>query len=89
MKGFSVYSLFEIYCKSPLGKKVLKEWFLTPSFDIVVIQERLQAVEILRSLSNQEAKSLSVSFSRVNEFEQLINRLTFSSGKYEYWNKLV
>jgi DNA mismatch repair protein MSH5 len=35
------------HCTSPMGKHLLKQWFLRPSYDLETISERAEAVEIL------------------------------------------
>ncbi len=39
-EGYSVYMLFEKYAKTNLGKKKLKNWFLTPTYDLNIITKR-------------------------------------------------
>ena len=57
-EGFSVFGLMN-KCVSPMGKRLLKLWFLRPIINLEVIQERQTAIG--NFLSSQEVmKALQV-----------------------------
>jgi DNA mismatch repair protein MSH5 len=53
-EGFSIYGLFHYLAKTPQGRQRLRGYFLRPSKDIEVINERLDAVTALLLPTNAE-----------------------------------
>lgn len=39
-EGFSLFKCFEKLCKTYIGKTLLKNWFLSPTYDINVLKYR-------------------------------------------------
>lgn len=54
-EGLSVYGLFHQLARTPQGRFLLRQHFLRPSFNIDVINERLDAVSILVRAENASA----------------------------------
>ncbi|KAK4560402.1 hypothetical protein LTR86_005598 [Recurvomyces mirabilis] len=46
-EGFSVYGLFHQQAKTAQGRALLRQYFLRPSLNIAVINERLQTISVL------------------------------------------
>jgi len=42
--GFSLYNFMKAYCATPGGRKMMKEWFMTPSRNLHLIRTRQQSV---------------------------------------------
>jgi DNA mismatch repair protein MSH5 len=53
-EGFSIYGLFHYLAKTPQGRQRLRAYFLRPSKDIEVINERLDTVAVLLLPGNAE-----------------------------------
>ncbi|TIA61527.1 hypothetical protein D6C77_03421 [Aureobasidium pullulans] len=53
-EGFSVYGLFHSLARTPQGKFLLRQYFLRPSINPEVINERLDAVSFLLRAENTE-----------------------------------
>lgn len=54
-EGLSVYGLFHRLAKTPQGRFLLRQYFLRPSLNINVINERLDAVSVLSRTENTSA----------------------------------
>ncbi|KAF2722777.1 hypothetical protein K431DRAFT_221307 [Polychaeton citri CBS 116435] len=53
-EGLSIYSLFHDSARTTQGRRLLRQYFLRPSTNLVVINERLNAIGILLHQSNTE-----------------------------------
>ena len=46
--------MFEKFVHSSVGKKKLKKWFLTPTYDILILQKRLDGIRFLEKNFSRE-----------------------------------
>ncbi|KAI5203627.1 hypothetical protein E4T39_04014 [Aureobasidium subglaciale] len=53
-EGFSVYGLFHNLARTPQGKILLRQYFLRPSTNLEVIDERLDTISVLLCTENTE-----------------------------------
>lgn len=51
-EGLSVYGLFHRLARTPQGKFLLRQWFLRPSLNIDMVNERLDAVSTFARAEN-------------------------------------
>ncbi|AAX18113.1 DNA mismatch repair protein MutS [Borrelia turicatae] len=72
----SCYSLYSVLndCKTPMGKRLLREYILNPLLDIVAINNRLDHVEFLNNNINLSMKLRDI-LSNVWDIERIISRL--------------
>ncbi|UPA12439.1 DNA mismatch repair protein MutS [Borrelia venezuelensis] len=72
----SCYSLYSVLndCKTPMGKRLLREYILNPLLDIVAINNRLDHVEFLNNNINLSMKLRNI-LSNVWDIERIISRL--------------
>lgn len=72
----SCYSLYSVLndCKTPMGKRLLREYILNPLLDIVAINNRLDHVEFLNNNINLSMKLRDI-LSNVWDIERVISRL--------------
>lgn len=59
-EGLSVYGLFHHLARTPQGKYLLKQYFLRPSLNIKVINERLETISVFTRPDNAEPLELLV-----------------------------
>ncbi len=62
------------YCRSPMGKRLIKQWISRPLLDLEAINLRLAAVEVFFENGIQRA-AFRQSISRLGDVERLINRV--------------
>ena len=86
-EGLSLYGLFEARCVTALGKRLLRQWMLTPFADPRSIQGRHASIEVLlntsqvaggrhyRGLAPDEIESLGSLLSRVRNHSEVLARL--------------
>ncbi|AAX17294.1 DNA mismatch repair protein MutS [Borrelia hermsii] len=70
------YSLYSVLndCKTPMGKRLLREYILNPLLDIAAINNRLDHVEFLNNNVNLSIKLREI-LSNVWDIERIISRL--------------
>ncbi|AHH03810.1 DNA mismatch repair protein mutS [Borrelia nietonii YOR] len=70
------YSLYSVLndCKTPMGKRLLREYILNPLLDIAAINNRLAHVEFLNNNVNLSIKLREI-LSNVWDIERIISRL--------------
>lgn len=54
-EGLSLYGLFYRFAKTPQGKHLLRQYFLMPSLNLDIINQRLDAISTLTCPENAEA----------------------------------
>lgn len=57
-EGLSVFGLFQHHARTPQGRRLLRQYFLRPSMNIAVINERLDTISVLLRPDNTEAARL-------------------------------
>ncbi|WP_421622499.1 DNA mismatch repair protein MutS [Borrelia sp. MN22-0132] len=72
----SRYSLYSVLndCKTPMGKRLLREYILNPLLDIVAINNRLAHVEFFNNNINLSIKLRDI-LSNIWDIERIISRL--------------
>ena len=75
-EGLSVYGLFHQFARTPQGKHRLRQYFLRPSLDLDVLNERHDAVSIFLQASNEIYLSEIVkSFKSIKNMKQVVTNL--------------
>ena len=59
-EGLSVYGLFHHFARTPQGKHLLRQYFLRPSLDIAVINERLDSASTFLRPDNNNPMDIIV-----------------------------
>jgi len=54
-EGLSVFGLFQHHARTPQGRSLLRQYFLRPSMNIAIINERLDTISVLLRPDNTEA----------------------------------
>lgn len=74
-------SLFGVLnrCRTPMGKRTLREWILRPLLDLDAIRARQDAVEWLKDNAKIRAR-LTDSLQRCRDLERIIGRLSLNLG---------
>ncbi|KAF8244532.1 hypothetical protein K440DRAFT_513134, partial [Wilcoxina mikolae CBS 423.85] len=91
-EGLSLFGILNLTC-SPLGHRMLKQWFLRPSLSIDVIHERQESVAILLRDDNAHVLSnLGKSLKRVKNIPKILGQLKRGKGGGQRggeWNSLL
>lgn len=75
-EGLSVYGLFQHLARTPQGKHILRQYFLRPSLDMNIINERLNTASIfLRPDNGGPLKSLVKSLGQVKNMKTVVIHL--------------
>ena len=97
-EGLSVYGLFHHLAKTPQGRYLLRQYFLRPSLDLNVINQRLETASVfLRSENHGPMNSIVKSLGRIKNMRTVMihlrkgisNGLSKSGGiKSGIWSSL-
>ncbi|TKX25294.1 MutS domain V-containing protein 1 [Elsinoe australis] len=81
-EGLSIYGLFQHFARTPQGKSLLRQYFLRPSINIDVINERLDTITLFTAPANQPLMDKMVSHLKVvkNMRTVMINLRKGNSG---------
>ena len=81
-EGLSVYGLFHHLARTPQGKRLLRQYFLQPTLDLVVIEERLESVAVFSQPDNDPSiRNVVKSLSSIKDIRTvMINLRKGSSG---------
>ncbi|KAL9011247.1 MAG: hypothetical protein Q9173_003891 [Seirophora scorigena] len=82
-EGLSVYGLFHHFARTPQGKNLLRQYFLRPSVDINVINERLDTSSVfLRPENTRLLDSMTKSLGQIKNMRTVVIHLRkgISSG---------
>ncbi|KAL8944068.1 MAG: hypothetical protein Q9216_000659 [Gyalolechia sp. 2 TL-2023] len=75
-EGLSVYGLFHHLARTPQGKYLLRQYFLRPSLDIGIINERLDAVAtFLRADNGRLMESITKSLGQIKNIRTVVIHL--------------
>ena len=75
-EGLSVYGLFHHLARTPQGKRLLRQYFLRPSLDVAVINERLDTVGIfLRPDNHGPMSSIVKSLAQIKSMRTVMVHL--------------
>lgn len=75
-EGLSVYGLFHHLARTPQGKYLLRQYFLRPSLDIAVINERLNTATVfLRPDNSSPLESLIKSLKQIKNMKTVLIHL--------------
>ncbi|KAL8961011.1 MAG: hypothetical protein Q9193_002376 [Seirophora villosa] len=75
-EGLSVYGLFHHFARTPQGKNLLRQYFLRPSADIDVINERLDASSVfLRPDNTRLLDSMTKSLGQIKNMRTVVIHL--------------
>lgn len=75
-EGLSVYGLFQRLTRTPQGKALLRQYFLRPSLEIDVINERLDTTNVfLRPDNDGSLKSITNSLGKIKNMKTVVIHL--------------
>jgi len=75
-EGLSVYGLFHHLARTPQGKSLLRQYFLRPSLDVAVINERLDtASTFLRPDNNSPLNTIVKSLAQIKNMRTIMVHL--------------
>ncbi|KAG9520158.1 hypothetical protein KCU93_g7807, partial [Aureobasidium melanogenum] len=75
-EGFSVYGLFHSLARTPQGKLLLRQYFLRPSINMDVINERLDTVTfLLRAENSEQMETLIKNLSKIKNMRTVMIKL--------------
>lgn len=75
-EGLSVYGLFQRLARTPQGKALLRQYFLRPSLQIGVINERLDSTTVfLRPDNDESLKSITNSLGKIKNMKTVLIHL--------------
>lgn len=75
-EGLSVYGLFHHLARTPQGKYLLRQYFLRPSLDIEIINDRLDTAAIfLRPENNGMMDSITKSLGQIKNMRTVVIHL--------------
>lgn len=75
-EGLSVYGLFHHLARTPQGKYLLRQYFLRPSMNRTVIEERLDTISVLLRPDNDgPMESLNKSLGQIKNMRQIMVNL--------------
>lgn len=83
-EGLSVYGLFQHLARTPQGKALLRQYFLRPSLEINVINERLDSTTVfLRPDNDESLRSITNSLGKIKNMKTALIHLRkgVSNGK--------
>ena len=94
-ESLSVYGLFQHLARTPQGKQLLRQCFLRPSLEPIIITERLDTASVfLRPVNNSAMNSIVKSLGRVNNMRTTMVQLKkgvnngLSGIKNSIWSNL-
>lgn len=75
-EGLSVYGLFHHLARTPQGKYLLRQYFLRPSLDLDVINQRLETASVfLRPDNNSPMIGIVKSLGQIKNMRTVLTRL--------------
>ncbi|KAG9944714.1 hypothetical protein KCU85_g7785, partial [Aureobasidium melanogenum] len=75
-EGFSVYGLFHTLARTPQGKLLLRQYFLRPSINMDVINERLDTISfLLRAENSEQMETLIKNLSKIKNMRTVMIKL--------------
>lgn len=75
-EGLSVYGLFQRLARTPQGKALLRQYFLRPSLEINVINERLDTTTVfLRPDNDESLRSMINSLGKIKNMKTILIHL--------------
>ena len=87
-EGLSLFSYMN-RCATPMGRLVLREWFMMTNSDMKVIQERLDTVEkFIQPSSRAFVDELTKKIHKLPEIRQIVVRLRKGTMHKNHWTRL-
>ncbi|KAI5240609.1 hypothetical protein E4T42_08313 [Aureobasidium subglaciale] len=75
-EGFSVYGLFHNLARTPQGRVLLRQYFLRPSTNLEVINERLDTINfLLRTENTEQTEALTKNLSKIKNMRTVMINL--------------
>lgn len=75
-EGLSIYGLFQRLARTPQGKALLRQYFLRPSLNLDVINERLDSIAVFVRPDNDEClKSITNSLGKIKNMKTVLIHL--------------
>lgn len=76
-ESLSVYGLFHHLARTSQGKFILRQYFLRPSMNVAVINERLQTISVLLRPENASVlENISKNLANIKNLRQVMVQLT-------------
>ncbi|GJN92911.1 hypothetical protein Rhopal_005953-T1 [Rhodotorula paludigena] len=87
-EGLSLFGIVN-HTRSPLGKALLRQWFIRPSLELDVIELRLDAVECFKRETNQApVDAMRSHIKLVKNTPRLLKTLSGGNGSINDWQSL-
>jgi DNA mismatch repair protein MSH5 len=77
-------------CRTSIGKKILRKWFLRPLVHGNMIKERQDTIEFfLRAANNDLVAALTNNLRRIKDLQRILGRIRTSSSSVTDWCLLM
>jgi DNA mismatch repair protein MSH5 len=87
-EGLSLFGIMN-YCKSPGGKKLLRNWFMRPPIDIQIIHERLNTISFLLEPNNVESiKDITNCLKYIKDIPKILSKFLNATNDVNDWKNL-
>ncbi|KAJ8004927.1 hypothetical protein DPEC_G00141370 [Dallia pectoralis] len=87
-EGLSLYGILN-RCRCKFGSKLLRQWFLRPTRDLVVLNRRQEVVRFFSGPRNSDTQNtLQASLRNIRSIPTLLRRMSLSHTKVSDWQGL-
>ncbi|XP_061572797.1 mutS protein homolog 5 [Cololabis saira] len=87
-EGLSLYGILN-RCRCKFGSRLLRQWFLRPTRDLVVLRRRQEVIRFFTSPRNSDVLStLRASLRNIRNIPSLLRRMALSNTKVTDWQSL-
>ncbi|GAA5919798.1 hypothetical protein JCM6882_003420 [Rhodosporidiobolus microsporus] len=87
-EGLSLFGIVNL-ARTPLGRTLMRQWFLRPSFELDVIERRQVAVEcFLRSENQHVVDAIQSNFKHVKNIPRVLRTLAGGRGGLKEWQTI-
>ncbi|KAM6909664.1 mutS protein homolog 5 [Xenentodon cancila] len=87
-EGLSLYGILN-RCRCKFGSRLLRQWFLRPTRDLVVLRRRQEVIRFFTSPQNSDVLStLRASLRNIRNIPSLLRRMSLSNTRVTDWQSL-
>ena len=88
-EGFSLFILYDSMICTSNGRKLLKNWFLNPTYDNSILEDRLYTVEyLLKRMSITDFDKLKKSLIKTYDMATVIRKFQAGTSTKDHWRKV-
>ena len=88
-EGFSIFNLFDSIISTTHGTKLLRNWFLNPTYEIDILEERLYTVNFLLSRpSLNDFDKIRKSLKKTYDMAVVLRKFKNNSVTKDHWRKV-